>query len=105
MQDLPKESKKLATFKIDPNVSHESISTSSGDFPINLVHSPSLTPRIHKHRRRANSLKDELQLTNIDFPELHSVYRSVKTPLPDCVEEDVLEDSYVYFHKLFLGRT
>ncbi len=86
------------------DISHETLSSSSDEkgshCSAGMRHSLyefSLSPHQHRTQKRAKSLKDSLRKANIDFPGVRSscYSRSILTPLPEPVEEDASEDSYV----------
>jgi len=86
------------------NNSHETLSTSSdGKFSEvskgarHSLYEFSLSPHLNRPPKRAKSLKESLKKANIDFPGMHSscYSRSILSPLPEPVEEDASEDSYV----------
>ena len=58
------------------------------------------SPHLSRHHKRAKSLKTSFHKADIDFPELHTSYHYgvPLSPLPEPVEEDASEDSYVLYN-------
>ena len=86
------------------NISHETLSTSSdGRKPSTYKNESyslfefSLSPHLNHLPKRAKSLKDSLKEADIDYPRIQaSCYKhAILSPLPEPVEEDASEDSYV----------
>lgn len=58
------------------------------------------SPHLNRHHKRAKSLKTSFRKANIDFPDLCAPchYGIPLSPLPEPVEEDASEGSYVHQH-------
>ena len=68
------------------------------------------SPHLHRTHKRAKSLKASFRKANIEFPDLSRAPCNnfpPLSPLPEPVEEDASEDSYVshIMHNLSIGRT
>jgi hypothetical protein len=63
------------------------------------------SPHLSRHHKRAKSLKTSFHKANIDFPDLGAScrYGLPLSPLPEPVEEDASEDSYVLSNHI-IGR-
>jgi len=78
---------------------YDTVSTSSEGKYSHCTHKSlyEYSPHIHRHHKRAKSLKSSLRKANIDFPDLNASPYAFPplSPLPEPVEEDASEDSYV----------
>ena len=88
----------------EASISHETMSTSSegkvsqtSKGAHRSLYEFSVSPSLQRPHKRAKSLKVAFRKANIDYPEMQaSGYRSILSPLPEPVEEDESEDSYVF---------